>query len=76
MFLVPALAMIAWFSGYRWSAPLIGVAKRAGAAAAGSHGAHRGRHRPAHVAAAVAAAQPAGAGNDAEHAADVPGDRL
>lgn len=26
MFLVPALTMIAWFSGYRWSAPLIGVA--------------------------------------------------
>lgn len=26
MFLVPSLGMIAWFSGYRWSAPLIGVA--------------------------------------------------
>ncbi|HEU4775885.1 MAG TPA: CPBP family intramembrane glutamic endopeptidase [Telluria sp.] len=26
LFLTPSLAMIAWFSGFRWSAPLIGVA--------------------------------------------------
>jgi len=26
LFLTPSLAMLAWFSGFRWSAPLIGVA--------------------------------------------------